>query len=246
MSEKMRPAPDSLISAAGWSPLSVAGASYVDADASRWTPGAYAPQSQKEKEALASLVPIVVEQSSRGERAYDIFSRLLRDRIIFVGSVIDDITANLVIAQLLFLEAEDPDRDVHIYIHSPGGVVSAGLAMYDTMQFIKPDVATICMGQAASMGALLLASGAAGKRSALPHARVMIHQPMGGSRGQATDMEIVTREILTLREKLNEILAFHTKQEIEKIRSDTDRNFFMSAEEAQEYGIVDEVIIKKK
>ncbi len=217
-----------------------------DKDVRAWTPGAFAPQSRKEREALASLVPIVVEQSSRGERAYDIFSRLLRDRIIFVGSVIDDITANLVIAQLLFLEAEDPDRDVHIYVNSPGGVVSAGLAMYDTMQFIKPDVATICMGQAASMGALLLAAGAEGKRSALPHSRVMIHQPMGGSRGQATDMEIVTREILTLREKLNEILASHTHQEIEKIRRDTDRNFFMSAEEAREYGIVDEVIIKKK
>lgn len=246
MSEKPLQPSNYLVSAAGWSPLSVAGAHFTDLDMSRWTPGAFAPQSQKEKEALASLVPIVVEQSSRGERAYDIFSRLLRDRIIFVGSVIDDITANLVIAQLLFLEAEDPDRDVHIYIHSPGGVVSAGLAMYDTMQFIKPDVATICMGQAASMGALLLAAGAAGKRSALPHARVMIHQPMGGSRGQAADMEIITREILTLREKLNEILAHHTKQDIEQIRRDTDRNFFMSAKEAQEYGIVDEVIVKKK
>ncbi|MCK4302793.1 MAG: ATP-dependent Clp endopeptidase proteolytic subunit ClpP [Candidatus Eisenbacteria sp.] len=216
------------------------------AELSTWTPGAYAPQTQKEKESLLSLVPIVVEQSSRGERAYDIFSRLLRDRIIFVGTVIDDITANLVIAQLLFLEAEDPDRDVHIYIHSPGGVVSAGLAMYDTMQFIKPDVATICMGQAASMGALLLAAGAAGKRSALPHARIMIHQPMGASRGQATDMEIFTNEILNLRERLNEILVLHTKQDLDKIRADTDRNFFMSAEDAQEYGIVDEVIVKKK
>ncbi len=211
-----------------------------------WTPGAFAPQSDREREALASLVPIVVEQSSRGERAYDIFSRLLRDRIIFVGSVIDDITANLVIAQLLFLEAEDPDRDVHLYIHSPGGIVSAGLAMYDTMQFIKPDVATICMGQAASMGALLLAAGEKTKRSSLPHSRIMIHQPMGGSRGQATDMEILTREILTLREKLNEILAQHTGQDIEKIRRDTDRNFYMSAQEAQDYGLVDEVIVKKK
>jgi ATP-dependent Clp protease protease subunit len=211
-----------------------------------WSPGAFAPQGRKERDALLSLVPIVVEQSARGERAYDIFSRLLKDRIIFVGNVIDDVTANLVIAQLLFLEAEDPDRDVHLYINTPGGIVSAGLAIYDTMQFIKPDVATICMGQAASMGALLLAAGAAGKRSALPHARVMIHQPMGGSRGQATDMEIFTREILTLREKINELLALHTGQPIETVHKDTDRNFFMSAEEARRYGLVDEVIIKKK
>jgi len=193
-----------------------------------------------------SLVPFVVEQTGRGERAYDIFSRLLRDRIIFVGSVIDDVVANLVIAQLLFLEAEDPDRDISLYVHSPGGIVSAGLAIYDTMEFIKPDVATICMGQAASMGALLLAAGAKGKRSALPHSRIMIHQPMGGSRGQASDMFIFTKEILTLRERMNEILARHTGQDIEKIRKDTDRNFFMSAEEAKEYGIVDEVIYKKR
>lgn len=193
-----------------------------------------------------SLVPFVVEQTGRGERAYDIFSRLLRDRIIFVGSVIDDIVANLVIAQLLFLEAEDPDRDISLYIHSPGGVVSAGLAIYDTMEFIKPDVATICMGQAASMGALLLTAGAKGKRSALPHSRIMIHQPMGGSRGQASDMYIYTKEILTLRERMSEILAKHTGQPLERIRKDTDRNFFMSAEEAKEYGIVDEVIYKKR
>ena len=193
-----------------------------------------------------SLVPIVVEQSSRGERAYDIFSRLLKDRIIFVGTVIDDIVANLVIAQLLFLEAEDPDRDIHLYIHSPGGIVSAGLAIYDTMQFIRPDVATICMGQASSMGALLLGAGAKGKRSALPHSRIMIHQPMGGSRGQAVEMQIYTTEILKLREKLNEILSLHTGQPMEKIRHDTDRNFFMSADEAKEYGIVDQVIVKKK
>jgi ATP-dependent Clp protease protease subunit len=208
--------------------------------------GALAPRGRKEREVLQSLVPIVVEQSARGERAYDIFSRLLKDRIIFVGNVIDDVTANLVIAQLLFLEAEDPDRDLHLYINSPGGVVSAGLAIYDTMQFIKPDVATICMGQAASMGALLLAAGAKGKRSALPHARVMIHQPMGGTRGQATDMEIITREILTLREKINDLLSQHTGQAIETIRKDTDRNFFMSADEARTYGLVDEVIVKKK
>ncbi len=242
--------------AAGFGPMSVAGAADLLGGAARWRanpyeaaawrPGAFAPQSDAESASLASLVPIVVEQSSRGERAYDIFSRLLRDRIIFVGTVIDDITANLVIAQMLFLEAEDPDRDMHIYIHSPGGVVSAGLAIYDTMQFVKPDVATICMGQAASMGALLLAAGAAGKRSALPHARVMIHQPMGGSRGQATDMQIYTKEILTLREKINEIFAHHTGKDLTRIRKDTDRNFFMSAHEARDYGLVDDVIVKKK
>ncbi|KPJ60033.1 MAG: hypothetical protein AMJ46_08875 [Latescibacteria bacterium DG_63] len=192
-----------------------------------------------------SLVPIVVEQTGRGERAYDIFSRLLKDRIIFVGTVIDDTVANLVIAQMLFLEAEDPDKDIHLYIHSPGGMVAAGLAIYDTTQFIKPDVVTICMGQAASMGALLLAAGTRGKRSALPHSRIMIHQPAGGSQGQASDLEIYTREILELREKVNQILAKHTGQPIEKIRKDTDRNFFMSAEEAKKYGIVDDVIEKR-
>jgi ATP-dependent Clp protease protease subunit len=193
-----------------------------------------------------SLVPFVVEQTGRGERAYDIFSRLLRDRIIFIGTVIDDVVANLVIAQLLFLEAEDPDRDISIYVNSPGGIVSAGMAIYDTMEFIKPDVATICMGQAASMAALLLAAGAKGKRSALPHSRIMIHQPMGGSRGQATDMYIYTKEILTLKERMAEILARHTGQDLDKIRKDTDRNYFMSAEEAKEYGLVDEVIYKKR
>jgi ATP-dependent Clp protease protease subunit len=191
-----------------------------------------------------SLVPIVVEQSGRGERAYDIFSRLLKDRIIFIGTPIDDVVANLVIAQLLFLEAEDPDRDINLYINSPGGVVSAGLAIYDTMQFIRPDVATICMGQAASMAALLLAAGAAGKRSALPHSRIMIHQPIGGSQGQASDIEIYTKEILTLRKELNNILVRHTTQPLEKIDHDTDRNFFMSAEEAKAYRIVDKVIAK--
>ena len=191
-----------------------------------------------------SLVPMVVEQSGRGERAYDIFSRLLKDRIVFIGTPIDDIVANLVIAQLLFLEAEDPDRDINLYINSPGGVVSAGLAIYDTMQFIKPDVATICMGQAASMAALLLAAGAPGKRSALPHSRIMIHQPLGGSQGQATDIEIYTKEILTLRTELNKILVRHTNQATLKIEKDTDRNFFMSAEEAKEYRIVDKVIHK--
>jgi len=192
-----------------------------------------------------SLVPFVVEQTGRGERAYDIFSRLLKERIIFIGTAIDDMVANLVIAQLLFLAGEDPDQDINIYIHSPGGIVAAGLAIYDTMEYIKPDVATICMGQAASMGALLLAAGAKGKRRALPNARVMIHQPMGSSRGQASDIFIYTKEIVTLREKMNEILAHHTGQPVERIRKDTDRNFFMSAEEAKEYGIVDEVIYKK-
>jgi ATP-dependent Clp protease protease subunit len=192
-----------------------------------------------------SLVPIVVEQSSRGERAYDIFSRLLKDRIIFIGTAIDDIVSNLVIAQLLFLEAEDPDRDISLYINSPGGSVTAGLAIYDTMQFIKPSIVTICMGQAASFGALLLCAGTKGKRSALPNSRIMIHQPLGGSQGQASELEIYTREILKLRADLNRILAHHTGQPIEKIDRDTDRNFFMSAGEAKEYGIVDEVIVKR-
>jgi ATP-dependent Clp protease protease subunit len=190
------------------------------------------------------LVPIVVEQSARGERAYDIYSRLLKDRIIFIGTPIDDYVANLVIAQMLFLEAEDPERDIWLYIHSPGGIVTAGLAIYDTMQFIKPPVATICMGQAASMAALLLAAGADGKRSALPNSRIMIHQPLGGSQGQATDIEIYTKEILTLRTELNKILVRHTDQPLPKIEKDTDRNFFMSAEEAKAYRIVDKVITK--
>jgi ATP-dependent Clp protease protease subunit len=193
-----------------------------------------------------SLVPIVVEQTSRGERAYDIFSRLLKDRIIFIGTPIDDIVANLVIAQMLFLEAEEPDRDIHLYIHSPGGIVSAGLAIYDTMQFIKPDVETICMGQAASMAALLLAAGKKGKRLALPHSRVMIHQPLGGMQGQAIALEIAAKEILTLRDRLEEILAKHTGQPMDRIKRDTDRNFFMSAEQAKEYGIVDEVLTKRR
>jgi ATP-dependent Clp protease protease subunit len=192
------------------------------------------------------LVPIVVEQSGRGERAYDIFSRLLKDRIIFIGSGIDENVVNLTIAQLLFLEAEDPDKDIYLYINSPGGVLPAGLAIYDTIQYIKPDVATICMGQAASLAAVILAAGAKGKRSALPHARVMIHQPLGGSQGQASDIEIYTKEILTLRERLNEILVKHTGQTLETIDRDTDRNFFMSADEAKKYGLIDEVIFKKK
>jgi ATP-dependent Clp protease protease subunit len=192
-----------------------------------------------------ALVPIVVEQTNRGERAYDIFSRLLKDRIVFIGTPIDDQIANLVIAQLLFLEAEDPDRDIWLYINSPGGVVTAGLAIYDTMKFIKPDVATYCMGQAASMGAVLLAGGAAGKRSALPNSRIMIHQPLGGTQGQTSDIEIYTKEMLKTREQLNEILAHHTKQPLERIEHDTDRNFFMSAEEASKYGIVDHVITRR-
>jgi ATP-dependent Clp protease protease subunit len=188
---------------------------------------------------------MVVEQDGRGERAYDIYSRLLKDRIVFLGTPIDDHIASLIIAQLLFLEAEDPDRDIFLYINSPGGSVSAGLGIYDTMQYIKPDVVTICMGMAASMGALLLAAGAAGKRSALPNARVMIHQPLGGSQGQASDIEIYAKEILKLREKLNEILAKHTGKDVKAIARDTDRNNFMSAAEAKEYGLVDEVIDKR-
>ncbi len=193
-----------------------------------------------------SLVPIVVEQSARGERAYDIYSRLLKDRIIFLGTVVDDVVANLVIAQLLFLEHEDPDKDIYLYVNSPGGSVTAGLGIYDTMQFIKPDVATICMGQAASMGALLLTAGAKGKRSILPNARVMIHQPLGGTQGQASDVEIYTKEILAVRDRLNQILVAHTGQPLARIEKDTDRNFFMSAEQAKEYGIVDEVIVKRQ
>ncbi len=191
------------------------------------------------------LVPMVVEQTGRGERAYDIYSRLLKDRIVFIGSQIDDSVANLVIAQMLFLQAEDSDRDIYLYINSPGGVISSGLAIYDTMQYISNDVATICMGQAASMAAVLMAAGAVGKRSALPHSRIMIHQPMGGSQGQAAMIEIYAREILYMRDRLNEILSGHTKQSLKKIAKDTDRDFFMSAEEAKEYGIVDKVIEKR-
>lgn len=188
------------------------------------------------------LVPIVVEQTSRGERAYDIYSRLLKDRIIFIGTPIDDNFSNIIIAQLLFLEADDPDKDIHLYINSPGGVVTSGLAIYDTMQYIKPDVSTICIGQASSMGALLLAAGTRGKRFALPNARIMIHQPMGGFQGQATDIEIHAKEILRMKEALNQILSYHTGQPMERIRQDTERDFFMSGEEAKNYGIIDEVI----
>jgi ATP-dependent Clp protease protease subunit len=188
------------------------------------------------------LVPMVVEQTSRGERAYDIFSRLLKDRIIFIGTPIDDTGANLVIAQLLFLEAEDPDKDIHVYINSPGGSVTASLAIYDTMQFVKPAIETICMGQAASGAALLLAAGTKGKRMALPHSRIMIHQPYGGAQGQAVDIQIQAKEILRMREELNRILAQHSGQALERVEKDSDRDFFMSPEEAKEYGLVDEVI----
>ena len=189
-----------------------------------------------------ALVPMVVEQTGRGERAFDIYSRLLKERIIIVSTPIDDHIASLVVAQLIFLAAEDPEKDISLYINSPGGVVTAGLAIYDTMQHVKPDVATICIGQAASMGAFLLAAGAKGKRSILPNARVMIHQPMGGAQGQASDIDIMAKEILKLRSRLNEMLANHTGRPLDKIELDTDRNYFMSAEEAKEYGIVDEII----
>ncbi|NQT25518.1 ATP-dependent Clp endopeptidase proteolytic subunit ClpP [candidate division KSB1 bacterium] len=192
-----------------------------------------------------SLVPIVVEQTGRGERAYDIYSRLLKERIIFIGTAIDDTISSLVIAQLLFLEAEDPEKDIFIYINSPGGYVSSGMAIYDTMQYVRPDIATICMGQASSMGAFLLAAGTTGKRSALPHARIMIHQPLGGTQGQASDIEIQTREILYIRQKLNELLAKHSGQSLKKIEKDTDRNFFMSSEDAKTYGIIDEVLARR-
>ena len=188
------------------------------------------------------LIPMVVEQSNRGERAYDIYSRLLKDRIIFIGSAIDNEIANLIIAQLLFLESEDPEKDISFYVNSPGGVVTAGLAIYDTMQYIKPDVATVCVGQAASMGALLLAAGAEGKRFALPNSRIMIHQPLGGAQGQATDIKIQANEILRMRDTLNGILSAHTHQKIEKIAEDTERDFFMSGDEAMTYGLIDRVV----
>ena len=189
-----------------------------------------------------NFIPTVVEQTGRGERAYDLYSRLLRDRIVFLGSAVGDEVAALVTAQLLFLESEDPDKDIHFYINSPGGSVTAGLAIYDTMQYIKPDVSTLCVGQAASMGALLLAAGAKGKRFALPHARVMIHQPLGGAEGQASDIEIQAKEVLRIREQLNHILSQHTGQSLEKIAQDTDRDFFFSPEQDLEYGLIDQVV----
>jgi len=192
-----------------------------------------------------SLIPIVIEQSSRGERAFDIYSRLLRDRIIFLGTAISDDVANVITAQMLFLESEDPDKDIHFYINSPGGLVTAGLAIYDTMQYIKPDVSTLCMGQAASMGAVLLTAGVKGKRFALPHARIMLHQPMGGFQGQATDVDIQAREILRLREELNRILTDHSGKSLDQIERDTERDFYLSGWQAKEYGLVDEVITNR-
>jgi len=193
-----------------------------------------------------SLIPMVIEKTGRSERAYDIYSRLLKDRIVFIGTPIDDILANTVIAQLLFLQTEDPEKDIHIYVNSPGGVVTAGLAIYDTMQYIKPDIATYCLGQAASMGALLLTAGTKGKRFALPNSRIMIHQPIGGFHGQASDVEIHAREILKMKDSLNNIMATHTGQPFDKIQVDTERDFFMSANEAKEYGLVDDVIATLK
>ena len=192
-----------------------------------------------------NLVPMVVEQTGRGERAYDIFSRLLKDRIIFLGSAVDDVVANLIVAQLLFLESEDPEKDIHLYVNSPGGLVTAGLAIYDTMQYVKPDVSTICIGQAASMGALLLCGGAAGKRYALPNSRILIHQPLGGAQGQATDIDIQAKEILRVREELTAILGKHSGQPLEKLHRDTERDFFMTGQQAMEYGIIDKVIDKR-
>jgi len=194
---------------------------------------------------MSMLIPIVIERDGRAERAYDIYSRLLKERIIFLGSPINDDLANLVIAQLLFLESEDPDKDVYLYINTPGGLVTAGLAIYDTMQYIKPDVVTICLGQAASMGAVLLAAGTKGKRYALPHSRILLHQPMGGFEGPAADVDIQAREILRLREALNKILTEHTGQPLEKIQSDTDRDFYMTSAQAKEYGIIDEVVVHR-
>lgn len=198
---------------------------------------------ESEDNDVSILVPMVIEQTGRGERAYDIYSRLLKDRVLFIGTPIDDNVANLVVAQLLFLQMEDPDKDVHLYINSPGGSITAGLAIYDTMQFMKPDVCTYCIGQAASMGAVLLAAGAKGKRYVLPNSRVMIHQPWGGVQGVAADISIQAKEILKMKEQLNHILARHTGQTVEKIEKDTDRDYFMSAEESRAYGIVDEVVV---
>jgi ATP-dependent Clp protease protease subunit len=202
-------------------------------------------KKEKTKENTMALIPMVIEQTGRGERAYDIYSRLLKERIIFLGTPVDDNIASLIIAQLLFLEAEDPDKDIYLYINSPGGIVTSGMAVYDTMQYVQPDIVTTCIGQAASMGAVLLAAGAKGKRFALPNARIMIHQPAGGVQGQATDIDIHAKEILKIRERLNEILAENTGQSLEKIAKDTDRNFFMDANEAKDYGLIDEILVKR-
>jgi ATP-dependent Clp protease protease subunit len=192
-----------------------------------------------------NLVPMVIEKDGRGERAYDIFSRLLKERIVFLGTGVDDVVANLIIAQLLFLESEDPAKDIYLYVNSPGGIITSGLAIYDTMQYVKPEVATICIGQAASMGAVLLAGGAKGKRYALPHARVLIHQPLGGVQGQATDIDIQAREILRMREEINTIFTKHTGQDMERIKQDTERDLFMTAEQALKYGIIDQIVEKR-
>jgi len=192
-----------------------------------------------------NLVPMVIEKDGRGERAYDIYSRLLKERIVFLGSPVDDLMANLIIAQLLFLESEDPTKDIYLYVNSPGGLITSGLAIYDTMQYVKPPIATICIGQAASMAAVLLAGGAKGKRYALPHARVLIHQPLGGAQGQATDIDIQAREILRIREEINTIFMRHTGQDMERIRQDTERDFFMTAEQALKYGIIDQIVEKR-
>jgi ATP-dependent Clp protease protease subunit len=194
----------------------------------------------------STLIPIVVEQTARGERAYDIYSRLLKDNIIFLGTAIDDMVANVIIAQMLFLEAEDPEKDIHLYINSPGGSTTAGMALYDTMQFIRPNIQTLCIGQASSMAAVLLSAGTPGKRFALPNSRILIHQPWGGTQGQAADIAIQAKEILRIRDRLNEIVAFHTKQSVEKIAADTDRDFIMDAAAAKEYGIVDQVIVRRE
>ena len=206
---------------------------------------AYQPTGYHVPETAQILVPMVVEQTNRGERAYDIYSRLLKDRIVFLGTPIDDHVANLIIAQLIFLEADDPNQDIFLYINSPGGMVTSGMAIYDTLQYIKPDVQTICIGQAASMGAVLLAAGTKGKRHALPNSRIMIHQPSGGFQGQATDIEIHARETMKIKQKLNQVVAKHTGQTVERIEKDSDRDYFMSSEEAREYGLVDDVIVSR-
>ena len=211
-------------------------------DPRRFQPGQFDPPPPV---SANFIIPTVIEQTHRGERGWDIFSRLLKDRIIFLGTAVDDQVANIVIAQLLFLESEDPDKDIMLYINSPGGLVTAGMAIYDTMQYVRPNIATFCMGQAASMGAFLLAAGAKGKRYSLPHARILIHQPLGGFQGQATDIDIHAKEILRTRDKLNELLVKHTGQPMERIKSDTERDYFMSAIEAKEYGLLDEVLVQK-
>ncbi len=211
-------------------------------DSRRFQPGQF---EQPPAVTANFIIPTVIEQTHRGERGWDIFSRLLKDRIIFLGTAVDDQVANIVIAQLLFLESEDPDKDIMLYINSPGGLVTAGMAIYDTMQYVRPSIATFCMGQAASMGAFLLAAGAKGKRYSLPHARILIHQPLGGFQGQATDIDIHAKEILRTRDKLNELLVRHTGQPMERIKSDTERDYFMSAIEAKEYGLLDEVLVQK-